>query len=409
MTHWHVWHDSFTHMWHDSFTRVTWLIDTCDMTHLNACDMTHSHMWHDSLTHVTRGQDLEEQGGITEVRGGQMLHHIAAHCSSLQHTTTHCKTLQHPATPCNTLQHTAKRLGGARWHQGCYIPQEFGCYHTLQHTLTRCSTLQHAATHCNTLQHTTTRRNTLQHAATHCNTTSRSKVASRRSDHSCMLMIWFHTGLLCMNASCDIWMSDASYRWVVRRMLIVWLMCMNVSSDTWMGEASYRWVVRRMLIIWLLCMNASRDVRMSDASYGWVVRRMLIVWLLCMNVSSDVRMSDASYWIVSPLIHMMHHSFVTWHIHTQQWNGLIAVYACFMSSTNEWCNTWMSGETISLLCMNVSSEVRMSDATYGWVERQFHCCVWICHVTCEWVMQNMDGRWDNLIAVYECVTWRANE
>jgi len=64
MTHWYMWHDSFTHvtrliythvtshmwhdlsthMWHDSLIHVTWLIDTCDMTHW--------YMWHDSLIHT---------------------------------------------------------------------------------------------------------------------------------------------------------------------------------------------------------------------------------------------------------------------------------------------------------------------------------------------------------------------
>jgi len=56
------------HMSHDSFICVTWLIHTCDMTHLyvwhdsfirvtwliHMCDMTHSYVWHDSFICVTR-------------------------------------------------------------------------------------------------------------------------------------------------------------------------------------------------------------------------------------------------------------------------------------------------------------------------------------------------------------------
>jgi len=60
-----VWHDSFirvtwliytcdmTHLyvWHDSFIRVTWLIYTCDMTHSYATWL--NYMWHDSFIMVT--------------------------------------------------------------------------------------------------------------------------------------------------------------------------------------------------------------------------------------------------------------------------------------------------------------------------------------------------------------------
>jgi len=61
MTHVYVWHDSFirvtwliglktsstphSHVWHDSLTYVTWLIHTCDMTH--------SYVWHESFIRVT--------------------------------------------------------------------------------------------------------------------------------------------------------------------------------------------------------------------------------------------------------------------------------------------------------------------------------------------------------------------
>ena len=72
------------------------------------------------------------------------LHHVAAHCNTLQHsaihrivpsstTATHCSPLQHTATHCNAPQHTATHRN------------------TLQHIIIHQDILQHTATHHNTL------------------------------------------------------------------------------------------------------------------------------------------------------------------------------------------------------------------------------------------------------------------
>ena len=52
-------HMTHQYLWHDSLVGVTWLIRTCDMTHLYViwflciCDMTHSYVWHDAPAYVT--------------------------------------------------------------------------------------------------------------------------------------------------------------------------------------------------------------------------------------------------------------------------------------------------------------------------------------------------------------------
>ena len=129
---------------------VTWLVHTCDMTHIHMCDMTHSNVWHDSFICVTwlihmcdmiRSYVWYDSSMCVQHNDESQHFNESESEAESRLNATHCDTMQHTATLCNTLQHTATRrlvLLTCRTMQ-----------YAARHTAIYCNTLQHTATHCN--------------------------------------------------------------------------------------------------------------------------------------------------------------------------------------------------------------------------------------------------------------------
>jgi len=367
--------------------------------------MTHWHMWQGDKT--SRSKVVSQRS--EEVRCYITLQHIAAHCNTLQHTAKPCNTLQHPATPCNTLPKDLEEQGGIRDVTSLKSLDVTTRCNILWHAAARCSTLQHTATHCNTLQHAGIHSNTLQHTATQprgarWHQGGQTIVACWWSDSTPDCCVWMrHVTYewvmhhidewwgVCWSFDWCVWMCQVTHEWVKHHIDGWWGVCWSSDCCVWMRHVTYEWVMHHMDEWWDVCWSFDCCLWMCYVTYEWVMHHMDELWGVCWSFDCCVWMCQVTYEWVMHHIELSHHSSIWYITHSSR-------------------DTFIhSNEMVWLLCMHVSCQVRMSDATHGWVVRQFHCCVWMCQVKYEWVMQHMDEWRDNFIAVYEFVMWRANE
>jgi len=157
--------------------------------------------------------------------------------------------------------------------------------------------------------------------------------------------------------SCHIWMSRATYKWVMSHV--------NESCHVWMSHVMYEWVVSRT--------NESCHIRMSHDTYEWVIPHInesCHIWMR--HVRYEWIMSSCHIWIIatwpptSP--RCCYHHVVTWRWMDQYVNGPIHDRSIQLNGPiPEWTNTrcsWMHQYLFVCRCVYVIKSPRQQQHRY---------------------------------------------
>jgi len=226
-----------------------------------------------------------------------------------------------------------------------------------------------------------------------------------------------------MNESCHIWMSHATYEWVVSHM--------NESCHIWMSHATYECVMSH--IEWMSHVtyrNRGQYVDITDVHtldvhtldvHTLDVHTLDVHTFTCTYIHTNAMVYTyvtSTYSFICDIAHM--HIHVHIHLYTEVGSSCVWECACVSAresaSAHAWCTAfeacpiWMSYFPYESIMshMDESCPIWLGHVAYGRTMSHTNesCPIWMGHVPYEWVVSHIN---DSIYVPYERVVSHMNE